>query len=302
VQEPDAAHPDVGAVGGKRSGDRRDVDVAIVGQRPQGVRTGAGGVRRRHRRLIPGEDDQIADPEQDVVARIGVVEEVLGVGHQRRGPQRVPDLVDVLALEVLEHRDRADCEAVAPVRRLARATSSARASASRRKRRVAEHLVLGGPRALVEQWHDHPSAREQGARERDRRAPEPAGEWPVRDERPHEQRDQRQVPGLEMEGDRERGQRDGRQRVAAFTDPPPAESPGERERDRVPELTRRRRHSGRSQARARRQQLPGGSGNAGTAASRAPRYGNQLVSGRWPARSWAVAKRTICSCSEPSSR
>ena len=42
---------------------------------------------------------------------------VLGIGHQRGGAQRVADLVDVAALEVLEHRNGAHPEGGAPVRR-----------------------------------------------------------------------------------------------------------------------------------------------------------------------------------------
>ena len=73
----------------------------------------------RHRRRHVGGRDDVADAEERVVARVGVVEVVLGIGHERRRPQRVADLVDVLALEVLEHRHGPHDEVVAPVRRLA---------------------------------------------------------------------------------------------------------------------------------------------------------------------------------------
>jgi len=57
---------------------------------------------RAHRRLVAGGKDEVADPEQLVVGGVPVVEEVLRTAHQRRRPQRVSDLVDVAALQVLE--------------------------------------------------------------------------------------------------------------------------------------------------------------------------------------------------------
>ena len=80
--------------------------------------------------------DDVADAEERVVARVGVVEEVLGVGHERRRAQRVADLVDVLALEVLEHGHRADEEVLAPVGRRAGVDAAPRVGAH-----VGEQLV-----------------------------------------------------------------------------------------------------------------------------------------------------------------
>ena len=57
------------------------------------------------------------DPEQPVVTGVALIEVELGIGHQRGGAQRVADLVDVAALEILEHRDGADRELRAPVGR-----------------------------------------------------------------------------------------------------------------------------------------------------------------------------------------
>ena len=70
-----------------------------------------------NRRPEPGREDQIADPEQLVIGRVALVEMVFGAGHQRRGAERVADLVDVPALEVLEHGNGADREVDSPVRR-----------------------------------------------------------------------------------------------------------------------------------------------------------------------------------------
>ncbi len=73
--------------------------------------------RDRWRRTLG--HDEVPDAEEGIVPGVGVVEEVFGVGHERRRAERVADLVHVLALEVLEHRDVADEKVVPPVRRLA---------------------------------------------------------------------------------------------------------------------------------------------------------------------------------------
>ena len=77
---------------------------------------------------MSGSDD-VADAEERVVARVALVEVVLGVGHERGRAQRVADLVDVLGLEVLEDRDRPDEEVLAPVGRQAGVDASVRVGA-----------------------------------------------------------------------------------------------------------------------------------------------------------------------------
>ena len=87
-----------------------------MGEGPQAVRARAPDPVGRHRGSHRARGDEVPDAEERVVAGVALVEEVLGVGHERGGAQRVAHLVDVLALEVLEHRDRADEEVLAPVR------------------------------------------------------------------------------------------------------------------------------------------------------------------------------------------
>ncbi len=112
-----ALRADVGPRRRKRAGRVVDVDVPGVRERPQAVVARAADLvgldGRRHVRRR----DDVADAEERVVARVVLVEEVLGIGHERRRAQRVPDLVDVLALQVLEDGHRPDQEVVAPVGR-----------------------------------------------------------------------------------------------------------------------------------------------------------------------------------------
>jgi hypothetical protein len=64
---------------------------------------------------MPEHVTRSADPEQDVVARVVLVEVILGIGHQRGRAQGVADLVNVLVLQVLEDGHLTDEEVVAPV-------------------------------------------------------------------------------------------------------------------------------------------------------------------------------------------
>ena len=109
---------DVAAVGRQRADDRAGVqDACSAWQRPQRVGAGPELEPSGDGRSRADGDDEVVDPEQPVVARVALIEVVLGIGHQRGGAQRVADLVDVAALEVLEHGDRPDGEVLAPVRR-----------------------------------------------------------------------------------------------------------------------------------------------------------------------------------------
>ena len=101
-----------------------------------------------HRRLVSGGEDEVADPEQPVVGGVAVIEEVLRVGHQRRRPQGVPDLVDVAALEVLEHGHRPDGEVLAPVRGHPGVRPAAAVALDHRDKPI-ELGALGGVRACA---------------------------------------------------------------------------------------------------------------------------------------------------------
>jgi hypothetical protein len=72
-----------------------------------------------------GWKDQVADPEQRVITRVALVEEVLGVGHQIRRAEHVPDFVDFAAFHVLEHGNRSEGEIHPPVRRHPRVDATA---------------------------------------------------------------------------------------------------------------------------------------------------------------------------------
>ena len=118
VQQGDAAHADVAAVGRQCADDRAGVkDAGGAWERPQRVRAGPELEPSGDGRPGAGGDDEVVDPEQPVIARVALSEVVLGIGHQRGGAQRVADLVDVAALEVLEHRHRPDGEVLAPIGR-----------------------------------------------------------------------------------------------------------------------------------------------------------------------------------------
>src|ERR1700752_680255 len=86
------------------------------------------------------------DPEEPVVTWVAVVKEVLGIGHERRCAERVPDLIDVLAFEVLEDGDRSDGEIHPPVRWHAGVDAPAAVGFDHRDQPV-QLCTLGGIRA-----------------------------------------------------------------------------------------------------------------------------------------------------------
>ncbi len=142
VEQLLALRADVGPGGLQHAGRVVDVDVTGVGEGPQAIVTGAAdpfGVDGRRHGL--GRDD-VADAEERVVARVGVIEEVLGVGHERCGPQRVAHLVDVLVLEVLEDRYRPHQELVAPIGRGAGVDTAPRVGLDVVEQRIDLRLLL----------------------------------------------------------------------------------------------------------------------------------------------------------------
>ena len=81
----------------------------------------------------------------------------------------------------------------------------------------------------------HAEASQRGDTDHER-ASEPAPQVGGDEERPHHQRHERQVPRLEMQGDRQHDEEDGGQRGAQRRQGPVGEAPRQRQRPRRPQL------------------------------------------------------------------
>jgi hypothetical protein len=99
-----------------------------------------------------------------------------------------------------------------------------------------QRLVDRRPPPLLHERDDHPRRREQRTAEEDRSPPQPGHERPAGHERPDEQHRQREVAGLEVQCDGERGQQDRFEVAAPVADRSPAPAPCERQRPRRPQL------------------------------------------------------------------
>ena len=91
-----------------------DLDIAVIGQEPQQVRTCAIDKPCAPRRSPGGRSDHKSDAKERVVSGVCVVDVSFRITHQRRCSVRETNLIDLIGRKVLDDMNIADVEARSP--------------------------------------------------------------------------------------------------------------------------------------------------------------------------------------------